>query len=149
MSHGLLIGGDKQIAEWAFSTFSRFPMPVDRAYGVVSKEGALKGAILFQNFNGNNVELSYYGENTLSAGIVRSIARAIIAEFNAARLTVVTSKRNKRLMRALKRLGFKEEGTQRRFYGHRDCVKNTGVRFVIFHEEICRVAGVQPVIEKV
>jgi hypothetical protein len=144
MAYGLLLGEDKNVAAWAFSTFNRFPMPVDRAIGLISPVGDLKGAVLFQHFNGINVEMSYYGPNTLSAGIVRSIARVIITEFKAARLTVVTSKRNKRLMKALTRLGFSLEGSQRRFFGHRDCTRNTGVRFVAFHEKICKVAGVQP-----
>ena len=143
MAYGLLIGEDQAVASWAFSTFNYFPTHVDRGYGVIGPDKTLKGAILLQNFNGTNVELSYYGPNTLSAGIVRAIARAIIAEFNAARLTVVTSKRNKRVMKALSRFGFAIEGSQRRYYGHRDCTRNTGVRFVMFHEKICRLAGVQ------
>lgn len=140
MTYGLLIGEDKEVAAWAFSTFGVHPMPVNKAFGVVGSDKIVKGAILLQNFNGINVELSYYGPNTLSSGIVRAVARVILAEFNAARLTVVTSKRNKRMLKALSRFGFSIEGSQRRYYGHKDCQRNTGVRFVMFHETICKLA---------
>ena len=143
MAYGLLIGEDEKVAAWAFSTFHLFPTRVDRALGIVSKDGAIKGAILFQNFNGTNVELSYYGPHTASVGISRSIARVILSEFSAARVTVVTSKRNRRIMRGLSKFGFAIEGVQRRYYGHKDCPRNTGVRFVLFHEQICKIAGVQ------
>lgn len=142
MSYGLLLGEDQRIAAWAYATFNIFALPINRALGVVDETGTLKGAILFQNFNGINIELSYYGPNTLTPGIARAIARIVVTEFNAARLTVVTSKKNKRLIRALSKIGFSIEGQQRCFYGHRDCNRNTGVRLVAFYERICKVAGV-------
>ena len=145
MPLGLLIGEDTLVAVWAASTFKRRQMPVDRAFGIVDN-GLLKGAILLHNFNGINIEMSYYGPNTLTAGITRAVARVLITEFNVARLTVVTSKRNKRLMHGLTKLGFALEGHQKRFYGHNDCNRNTGVRFVAFREAICKVAGIDPVL---
>lgn len=140
MANGLLIGKDELVAAWAFAKWGLHPTKVDRGFGVVTKDGIIRGAILLQNFNGTNIELSYYGPRTLSLGIVRSIARVIVAEFNAARVTVVTSKKNRRLMRSLQRWGFRLEGAQRRYYGHRDCARSTGVRFVMFREEIDKIA---------
>lgn len=140
MAFGLLVGNDSEVADWAFSTYSLYPTRVDRGLGIVNEEMCVVGAILLQNFNGTNVELSYYGPNTLSVGIVRAIARIIIGEFNASRLTVVTSKKNKRLLRSIQRFGFKFEGIQRCYYGARDCTRNTGVRFVMFREDLERVA---------
>jgi len=142
MPNGLLLGEDRKVAEWAYSTFKVYPMFYDRAVGIVSEDGNIHGAFLFQSFNGVNVDLSYYGPNTLTPGIVRAIAKMVLAEFNPARLTVVTSKRNKFIhKRSLERLGFKLEGTQRRFYGYEDTQRNTALRFVAFNEDIRKVAG--------
>ena len=138
--HGLLIGHDDRVLAWANLAFNLYPMSVNRALGVIGEDGTLRGAIFLRNFNGVNVELGYYGPNTLSVGIVRSIARIVIAEFNAARLTVVTSKRNKQLVKSLTRLGFKPEGVNRCYYGHKDTVKNTAVRLVAFRSDVERVA---------
>lgn len=141
MAYGLVLGNDYQVASWAFATYKLFPTPVNMGLGIIDQNGVMVGAILLQNFNGTNIELSYYGPRTLSVGIVRSIARLVVTEFNAARLTVVTSKRNKRLMKSLQRIGFRLEGAQRYYYGHKDCTRNTGVRFVAFRPDIERVAG--------
>ena len=146
MANGLLIGDDERVAAWAFAAFQRYPTKVDRCLGIVGPDKNLIGAILLQNFNGTNIELSYYGPRTLSLGIVRAIGKIVSLEFNAARLTVVTSKKNKRLMRALQRLGFHLEGAQRRYFGHRDCSRNVGVRFVLFREEIDRIARIESVL---
>lgn len=149
MAKGIYLGHDQVVANWAFKTFHRFPMQVNRAFGIVENKDdkynpVLVGAILFQNFNGNNVELSYYGPNTFSLGIARAMARVVLGEFKASRVTIVTSKKNKRIMRALQKFGFKLEGVQRRYYGDRDCYRNTGVRFVMFREDIEKLAAVRP-----
>lgn len=141
MAHGLIIGNDNVIAQWAFAQFNLYPMAFNRAFGIIDKDKKIVGAILLQNFNGVNLELSYYGPNTLTSGIVRSLARIGIAQFNATRVTVVTSKRNRRLMQSLSRFGFKLEGVQRCFYGAEDTRRNTGVRFVMFREQIERIAA--------
>ena len=141
--YGILIGDDERIASWAFTHFQRIPVTYNRVLGIVDNDdGVLVGAILFTNYNGYNVELRYYGPWTLTLGIVRVISKIVVHEFNASRMTVLTSKKNKRLMRSLQRFGFKLEGVQRCQYGIRDCSRNTAVRFVAFRDQIERVAGV-------
>jgi RimJ/RimL family protein N-acetyltransferase len=148
MSVGLLFECDDAVAHWLFSTNGWAHYKYDRAIGLIDKDKALVGGILFQSWNGSNVEVSYYGKGTLTAGIVCCIARYTLATFDPARLTVVTSKRNRQLMKALQKLGFKIEGAQRCFYGKRDCNRNTGIRFVAFREDIEKVAKVSKGIVK-
>lgn len=138
--HGLLHNADDAVAHWAFQAFRLTPSKFDMAVGIVSPDGALAGAILFQAYNGSNVEVSYYGPHTMSPGIVRFIARIVIQHFDASRLTACTSKRNKRFIRALLKLGFVLEGHMRRYYGPRDCPRNTGVRLVMFRERLEQIA---------
>lgn len=138
--HGLLLDNDVAVASWTYGEFNIFPLPVNKALGIVDRNGKLIGGILFQNFNGVNVELSYYGVRTLSPGICRVIARTALNHFNCGRLTAITSQRNKRLIRALIKIGFRLEGIQRCFYGHEDNKKNTGVRLVAFRDQLSKVA---------
>jgi RimJ/RimL family protein N-acetyltransferase len=140
MPRGLIIDNDQLIASWTYEKFNAYPLPINKALGVLDDTGTLVGGILFHNFNGVNVELSYYGPSTLTPGIVRAIARTTIEFFNAARLTVVTSQRNRRLIRSLLKIGFKLEGVQRCFYGHEDNRRNTGVRLAAFRDKLDRVA---------
>jgi hypothetical protein len=147
MSLGLLVGEDEYVANWSNTFFNVFPIKYDRVIGVIDEERSLVGAIFFHNFNGVNVELGYYGPKTLSLGIVRSICRIVISEFKASRLTVVTSRRKKHLIKSLIKIGFRIEGVQRRFYGDRDCHRNTATRLVAFHEDVCRVGGIKPILQ--
>jgi RimJ/RimL family protein N-acetyltransferase len=142
MSSGLLFECDEDVIRGLYHLYgSHFkgPMKYDKAIGVLSN-GALAGAIVLHNWNGWNLELSYYGKRTLTAGIVRCLARFAICTFDLSRVTVVTSKRNRRLMRSLQRIGWRIEGIQRCYYGVNDTVRNTGVRFVMFREQIEKIA---------
>jgi hypothetical protein len=141
MAHSLVIGDDHNIAAWAFAAYRKIPFLYNRVYGILDIDKKLIGAVLFHNYNGVNLEMSYYGARTLTVGIVRSLARAVICEFNPARVSVTVSKRNKTLMKSLHRCGWKLEGSQRRFYGHVDVNRNVGVRFVLFQEQIERLAS--------
>lgn len=146
MANGLILGEDKRVTEWVFATFGMRPaMHVDRALGIIGARGSLVGAILFRNYNGVNVELSYYGPRTMSPGIVRSIARFGMTQFNPARATILTSKRNRHLISSLQKFGWKLEGAQRCYYGHKDCHRNTAIRMVMFRDQIERIAGLVPI----
>lgn len=143
MGAGLLLDCDQHVVKWIHSV-QQWPIELqcNRAIGIVDKEGKLCGAILFHFYNGYNVELSYYGANTLSPGIIRFIVKFALNIFNVSRLTVSVSKRKRRLMQSLQRLGFKLEGAQRCYYGHRDCNRNTAVRFVMFRDRLEQLAGI-------
>lgn len=140
MSAGLLFECDDHVAAWLFHQNKWPHYKYDRAIGIIDKDGKLIGAILFQHWNGNNVEISYYGKKTITLGIVRCLARFTLLTFDPSRLTVTTSKRNKHFIKALQKLGFRLEGMQRCYYGRRDCNRNTGVRFVAFRDDIEKVA---------
>jgi|SRR5882672_8175025 len=142
MSTGLLFDCDETVAQYLFVSYGWKPFKYDRAVGLISGD-KLQGAVLFHCYNGSNVELSYYGQATMTAGVVRTIARFIIYTFAPSRLTVLTSKRNKHLIRSFQRLGFKLEGTQQRYYGARDCNRNTAARLVMFRERINVIARLQ------
>lgn len=142
---GLLIGADAQVATWAFQTYRLIPTHYNQAIGVINpEEGILKAAIIFQAFNGSDLTLSYYGEQTLTPGIIRSIALAVVNTFNANRLSVVTPKTNRRLIRALMRLGFIQEGAARRYYGPLDTAQCTGIRLVMYRERLEQIARLIP-----
>lgn len=137
---GLLLDCDALVAGWAFETYKRTPMHVDRAVGIV-ENNVLIGAVLFTNYNSINAELSYYGKNTFTVGILRALARIALYELHLARCTVIVPKRPSFLMKKLSKFGFKYEGVQRRHYGHTDCPRHTGCRFVMFREDLERLAA--------
>jgi hypothetical protein len=134
MSTGLLLNNDALVAEYLFQQHI-VRMRYDAAIGIL-KNGVLVGGVLLQHWNGFNVELSYYGRGTLSLGLTRTLARIILLSFNPSRVTVTVNRKNRMLLRGLRKLGCVLEGTQRRFYGDQDINRNIGVRFVMFRERL-------------
>src|SRR5580765_326885 len=105
MALGLILDDDVRVNAWVTQAFRLAPMKMDRVVGLVDPTGHLVGAILLHNYNGVNVELGYYGPKTVSLGIVRAIARIVLIEFNAARCTMLVSKKRKRLINSLQKIG--------------------------------------------
>lgn len=141
MATGLLFDDDERVVSYILDTWYLQPMKYDCAVGFI-KDNELIGGIIFHFFNGNNVEFSYYGQNTFTSGIVKCLSRFAIAHFNPSRVTIVINKRKKRLIRAVSSLGFKVEGTQRCYFGRRDCTRNTAVRFVLFRDALDKLAKI-------
>jgi RimJ/RimL family protein N-acetyltransferase len=135
---GLLFGCDQQVAAVGFAHCA-MEMTYDSAVGLMQGQ-ELVGSVIFQHYNGFNIEGSYYGKETLTPGVVKCLARYLVTFFDVARVTVVVSKRNKQRIRALIRFGFRLEGTQRCYYGKQDCIRNTGVRLVMFRDRLEQLA---------
>jgi len=134
--HGLLFGHDVAVAQWTWNEFRLTPMPINAAIGIV-REKHLIGAAIFQNFSGFNVELSYYGPQTFSAGIAKTLARYVVERFNVDRLTMRTNRKNASILKMFQRFGFKFEGLQHRYYGP----FGDAAVFVLFREDLERIAG--------
>lgn len=140
MAKGLLLDCDAQVSAWAFYTHNRIPMHIDRALGIV-ENGELVGAALFSSYNSVNAELSYYGKNTVTVGIVRALARIALYELHLARCTVIVPKRPSFLLKKLAKFGFRYEGVQRRHFGPTNSPRHTGCRFVVFREDMEKLAA--------
>ena len=140
MSKGILIGSDQLVAQWAFATHNRVPMHVDRAFGII-ENNQIVGAALFTSYNSVNAEFSYYGKNTITLGIARALARIALYELHLVRCTVIVPKRPSFLLKKLTKFGFRFEGIQRRNYGPTDAPRHTGCRFVLFKEDMERLAA--------
>lgn len=140
MTKGLLIDGDVHVAAWAFQEHNKVPHHVDRAIGVV-ENNALIGAALFHSYNTMNANLSYYGKGTLTLGIIRALSKIALYELQLARCTVIVPKRPSYLLKKLHKFGFRYEGVQHRYYGPTNSAKHTGCRFVVFREDIEKLAG--------
>lgn len=142
MTKGLLLDCDAHVAGWAFQTHNRVPVLVDRAIGIV-ENNQLIGAALFTSYNSVSAELSYYGKNSLTPGIIKSLSRIALYELRLARCTVIVPKRPSFLLKKLTKFGFRYEGVQRRQYGPTDSPRHTGCRFVVFKEDMERLAAEQ------
>jgi RimJ/RimL family protein N-acetyltransferase len=135
LPHGLLFGHDMPVAHWAWNAFCLIPTHVNAAIGIV-RYNRIVGAVLFQGYSTHNIELSYYGPMTLSAGIFKMLAKFTLERFKVDRLTIRTNRKNIKLIRSFRGLGFRFEGVQHRFYGP----FGDAAVFVLFKEQLERLA---------
>lgn len=138
----LLFGADQHVALALFERHNFPNFSYDRAIGILDERQKLVGVCLLQNWNGSNIEFSYYGAGTLTVGIARALARYILTEFNVSRITVMISKKRKRYIKTVMRFGFRFEGSHRLYYGKIDNARNTAVRMVMFREQVVKLARV-------
>ena len=133
----ILLNQDAWVANWTWQNWQLVPMPVNFAMGFI-KEGNIIGSALFQWYNGNNIELNYYGPSTPTLGIARALARVALVKFNVQRVTIRTETVNRPIIRGMMKFGFRLEGSERHFYGK----DRHAVRLVMFREELERIARI-------
>lgn len=116
----LLVGGqDQVVADWAGQAFGKpFLQPLS-AFGITEADGLLKGAVIFNDFQGKNanIEMTYFGPGTISRGIIRALAAYAFIQNNVSRVTCKTRRDNVIARKILPRLGFKFEGVLKRYWG--------------------------------
>ena len=135
----LLYGYDAQIAEWVFNAFNRVPTPYVMAIGIIDGH-LVKGAILLQEYNGNNVEVSWFGPMT--RGFWREIAAIALDRLKVQRMTARIMRSNKRLNRSIRKLGFTYEGIMPGFYG--PTKGDAAVVFGLYRDGLERLRGKKP-----
>lgn len=113
----LVFGHDEVVAEWAEKKLGyKIPNRLC-SVGVIRADGSLCGAAVFHNFNRANVELSFFGPGAVTRGIVVGIMEFIFERFDVSRVTGMTQRGHRRVVKGLPKIGFKFEGVARRFYG--------------------------------
>lgn len=131
----LVTGNDQLVIDWTLHAFGVLCTKVDLACGI-AEEGRLVGACFFQAYNGPDIELSYYGPNTLTLDIVKQLAKIAVDHFAVSRITVRTQKSNKILKKSIHKLGFVFEGVRHHGFGDEDAVM-----YGLFGEKLAHLAG--------
>lgn len=131
----LLLGYDKQVSEWAFKAFGYQPISCDLAVGILDGD-RIVGAALFHAYNGHDVEISYYGPQTMTLGVVRKIAKLAVEGLGVSRITARTLKSNKQMTRGIKGIGFQFECVRKNGYGEKDAIM-----YGLYGEKLAKLAG--------
>jgi len=131
----LATGNDELIAAWAYHAFGIACTGINLAVGVMDKN-KIVGACFFQAHNGPDIELSYYGPNTLTLDIVKGLAKIAVDHFGVSRISIRTTKDNKIMNKSVRKLGFVFEGIRHNAYGDRDAVM-----YGLFGRNLAKLAG--------
>lgn len=115
----LVFGHDQLVAEWAQKKLG-YEIPDQLcAVGVIKSDGSLCGAAVFHNFNRSNVDISFFGPRAVTKGVVVGIMEFVFRQFEISRVTGMTQRAHRRVVKGLPKVGFKFEGVARRYYGDR------------------------------
>jgi RimJ/RimL family protein N-acetyltransferase len=109
----LLVHDDQRIAEWARE---RIPHIRETGFGActafgVLQDGALVGAVVFNNYRGFDIHMSAVLDAPLTRQSLRTLCEYAFGQLNVRRVTSITGKKNRKARRALRIIGFTEEGT--------------------------------------
>lgn len=135
-----LFGLDQQLADALFASKGWPRLSFDRCIGILDEQKNIVGVVLFQNWNTANVDFSYWGDGSLTLGLARGLAQFVLQEFDCSRVTTMVPKKRKRHLKTCLKFGFVYEGVQRCYYGKEDCIRNTGVRLVMFRDRVEKLA---------
>lgn len=131
----LACGNEQAVINWTYQTFGVLCTKVDLAVAVMDGQ-QIVGSCFFQAHNGPDIELSYYGPNTLSLDVVKGLAKIAVDHFGVSRITARTAKSNKVMTRGIRKIGFVYEGIRHHAYGDQDAVM-----YGLFGKNLMKLAG--------
>lgn len=131
----LIYGQDQAVANWTLENFGVSGRKAEMIVGIVD-QGQIVGSIMWHSWRMHDIEISYYGPDTMTLGIARHCARVAIDHFGVSRVTACTPKSNKTMTRKVGKIGFQYEGVVHARYGDED-----GVMYGLYGINLARLAG--------
>lgn len=130
-------GNDELIDEWTYANFGVRNFNADMSLAIL-EDKRLVGSIYFHAYNGFDIELSYFGPQTLTLGLLRTICRIAVDHFGVSRITVRTPETHKQMKRKIHKLGWVFEGVRHNGYGDTDAIM-----YGLYGRNLARLAGRQ------
>jgi hypothetical protein len=97
--------------------------PPYTAFGFASNDDRPLCAVMFNDFNQSNMEMTIYAEpGGITRPVLQYLANYVFNKSQCRRLTVRTKKSNKRVLQLAPRFGFKYECIAKQFYPDDDAV---------------------------
>ncbi|MFA6984629.1 MAG: GNAT family protein [Arenimonas sp.] len=126
----LVFGQDELVADWVGVNLGTEILPPYTAIGGTIDGRSLVLGAVFSQWNGSNLEITLYGPGALKRGPLRAFYHYAFIQLNATRVSANVKRANKRMLKAMTRLGFEFEGTSKRFYG--PTKQDDALRFAMF-----------------
>lgn len=112
---------DPAVGEWAAVQLKRPIIQPFTAVGYVLN-GEIRGAAIFNGWNGANLDITIVGPGCLTRENIRYVYRYAFLKAKAQRLTARTSRRHKAMKDLLPRLGFRFESVAKLYYPKEDAL---------------------------
>jgi len=116
-------GHDARVIEWASQLMDGEIGNPQVAHGVIDKDGSLIGALIYGEYDGHNVEMSFTGTRGFTPSVLKFIFEYPFNELKCGRMWARIRKSNKKMKKLLPRVGFKFEGVERKYYKDEDALR--------------------------
>lgn len=118
-----LVGDIEAVAHWVADRtgVDCFQAPYT-AFGWSDDSGEILGGVVFNNWNGANVELSVAGRGAVTRQAFRDIAEYCFGQLGLRRITMHTRATNLRLINQAERAGFAREGYRKDWFLEGDAI---------------------------
>ncbi len=89
----------------------------------LERDGRLVAVAVFNDYTGDNVEITVATDGRWAfRGVIRRALRYAFGELGCKRVTAHIRPTNERALSAARRVGFKDEGRARRWFGNEDAI---------------------------
>jgi len=129
----LVFGCDDLVAKYVSDGLGLPMVPPYTAIGGTRDGQSLCIGVVFNEYNGSNIDITLYGPGALTRGNIRGVYHYLFEQLKVNRVTAKTRRSNKRMQRLMGRFGFKFEGISARYFGPTKA--DDAIRFVLFPEE--------------
>lgn len=110
------------IGNWVATKLGTVLYPPFYAAGIARDDNdKLVGALVFNDFNGFQIELTAYGPGALSPSVLKQVSEYVFNQLGVERVSARTRKSNVRTRRLLAK-HFEFEGVLKRYYGKEDAL---------------------------
>ena len=113
----LVLGHDEAVGVFAAERLGVPIVPPFTSMGIVDDNNQLVGAIIYNGFNGANIEVSVYAPGALHRRFIRAVLAYPFEQLNVIRLTARTKRSNKIMCKLFPRFGFVYEATLKNYFG--------------------------------
>ena len=113
----LVLGQDEAVGVFASQKLGVSIIPPYTSMGIVDDADQLIGAIVYNGYNGSNIEISFYGPGCMTRRVIRAAFAYPFEQLNVLRLTGRTKRSNREMCKLFPRLGFTFEATLKHYYG--------------------------------
>ncbi len=112
-----LVRDNQRARDIVFDITGGYPPERMSGFLVVDEGDMIRGVVVLSNYTkGANVDMSGIGHGCWTVPVIRELARICFDFFGCRRVSAKTRKDNRAARKALKAMGFREEGKLRDFY---------------------------------
>lgn len=117
----IISGRPNEIAAWAAQRLQRnFSAPL-QAIGVV-RGHRMTGAVVFNGFEGRNMEVTAVGRSVFSRSVLRYIYKYVVEQNSCERISMTVHAENVKVINLALKMGATIEGRRTKWFGNSDAI---------------------------